>query len=101
MHPQALVELGVLPDDARNVTCFHGSGCPNCSGTGYKGRVALYEVMPMSEELRDMVLSGASASDVKRTAIQVGMMTLRQSGLLKLRQGQTTMEEVIRVTMPD
>jgi type IV pilus assembly protein PilB len=101
IHPQAIAELGISPDEARTVTCFHGSGCPNCSGTGYKGRVALYEVMPMSEELRDMVLSGASASDVKKTAIAVGMMTLRQSGLLKLRQGMTTMEEIIRVTMPD
>ena len=99
--PQALVELGITPEEARGVTCFHGSGCPQCSGTGYRGRVALYEVMPMSEELRSLVLAGASASEIKRTAIGVGMMTLRQSGLLKLRQGQTTMEEVLRVTMGD
>jgi type IV pilus assembly protein PilB len=101
VHPQALVELGVTPDEARAVSCFHGSGCPQCSGTGYRGRVALYEVMPMSEDLRDLVLSGASASEIKRTAIAVGMMTLRQSGLLKLRQGVTTIEEVVRVTMAD
>jgi type IV pilus assembly protein PilB len=100
-HPQALIELGIPAEEARTVTCFHGSGCPNCSGTGYKGRVALYEVMPMSEELRELVLSGASANDIKKTAIAVGMMTLRQSGLLKLRQGQTTIEEIIRVTMAD
>ena len=83
------------------MTCFHGTGCPQCSGTGYRGRVALYEVMPMSEELRELVLAGASASEIKRTAISVGMMTLRQSGLLKLKQGMTTIEEVVRVTMPD
>ena len=101
VHPQALVELGVNPDAARTVSCFHGAGCTQCSGTGYRGRVALYEVMPMSEELRDLVLSGASASEIKRTAITVGMMTLRQSGLLKLTQGVTTIEEVVRVTMAD
>jgi type IV pilus assembly protein PilB len=99
--PQALVELGIAPEDARGVTCFRGSGCGQCSGTGYRGRVALYEVMPMSEELRSLVLAGASASEIKRTAIGVGMMTLRQSGLLKLKQGLTTMEEVLRVTMGD
>ena len=101
VHPQALIELGVNPDAARTVSCFHGAGCTQCSGTGYRGRVALYEVMPMSEELRDLVLSGASASEIKRTAISVGMMTLRQSGLLKLTQGVTTIEEVVRVTMAD
>ena len=83
------------------MSCFHGTGCPQCSGTGYRGRVALYEVMPMSEELRELVLAGASANEVKRTAIGVGMMTLRQSGLLKIKQGMTTIEEVVRVTMPD
>jgi len=101
VHPQALIELGMDPEEARTATTFHGSGCPQCSGTGYRGRVALYEVMPMSEELRELVLSGASATEIKRTASGLGMMTLRQSGLLKMRQGQTTMEEILRVTMPD
>ncbi len=101
VHPQAVVELGVPKEEAAGVTCFHGAGCPQCSGTGYRGRVALYEVMPVSEELREMILAGASATDIKKCAINLGMMTLRQSGLLKLRQGQTTIEEVIRVTMAD
>ncbi|MGH7786251.1 MAG: type IV-A pilus assembly ATPase PilB [Candidatus Binatia bacterium] len=101
VHPQALIELGMDPEEARTATTFHGSGCPQCSGTGYRGRVALYEVMPMSEELRELVLSGASATEIKRTASALGMMTLRQSGLLKMRQGQTTMDEILRVTMPD
>jgi type IV pilus assembly protein PilB len=101
VHPQALVELGIPREEAASTTCFHGAGCPQCSGTGYRGRVAFYEVMPMSEELRELVLSGASATDVKKTAISVGMMTLRQSGLLKLRQGVTTIDEIIRVTMAD
>ena len=101
VHPQAMIELGVNADEARSITCFHGGGCSACSGTGYRGRVALYEVMPMSEELRDLVLSGASANEIKRTAITVGMMTLRQSGLLKIKQGMTTIEEVVRVTIAD
>ena len=101
IHPQALIELGVTREEAATATCFRGAGCPQCGGTGYRGRVALYEVMPVSEELRELVLNGASATDVKKTAIALGMMTLRQSGLLKLRQGQTTIEEVIRVTMAD
>jgi type IV pilus assembly protein PilB len=101
VHPQALIELGMDPEEARTATTFHGSGCPQCSGTGYRGRVALYEVMPMSEEVRELVLSGASATEIKRTASALGMMTLRQSGLLKMRQGQTTMDEILRVTMPD
>jgi len=101
VHPQALVEFGMPAEEARTVTCFHGTGCPLCSGTGYRGRVALYEVMPMSEELRELVLAGASAAEIKRTAMNVGMMTLRQSGLLKLKQGMTTIEEVVRVTIAD
>jgi type IV pilus assembly protein PilB len=101
LHAQGLIELGMNPDEARTVTCFRGSGCPQCSGTGYRGRVALYEVMPLSEELREAVLAGASATEIKRTAINLGMMTLRQSGLLKIRQGQTTIEEVVRVTIAD
>src|SRR5512143_466196 len=101
IHPQALIELGVSREEATGSTCFRGAGCPQCGGTGYRGRVALYEVMPVSEELRELVLNGASATDIKKTAISLGMMTLRQSGLLKLRQGLTTIEEVIRVTMAD
>ncbi|HSQ00860.1 MAG TPA: type IV-A pilus assembly ATPase PilB [Candidatus Dormibacteraeota bacterium] len=101
IHPQALIELGVGREEAAGSTCFRGAGCPQCGGTGYRGRVALYEVMPVSEELRELVLNGASATDIKKTAISIGMMTLRQSGLLKLRQGLTTIEEVIRVTMAD
>ncbi len=101
VHPQALLELGLSKEQAATTTCFHGAGCPQCGGTGYRGRVALYEVMPVSEELRELVLNGASSTEIKKTAVSLGMMTLRQSGLLKLRQGQTTIEELIRVTMAD
>ncbi len=101
IHPQALIELGMTQEEAQATTCLRGAGCPQCSGTGYRGRVALYEVMPVSDELREQVLNGGSATDIKRTAMSLGMMTLRQSGLLKLRQGVTTIEEVLRVTMAD
>ncbi len=78
-----------------------GAGCPACGGTAYRGRVALYEVMPMGDELREQVLAGATSIDLKRAAIQAGMKTLRQSGLTKAAEGVTTLEEVLRVTMAD
>ena len=99
--PQALTELGVPREEIGAFTCFRGTGCPQCSGTGYRGRIALYEVMPMSEELRELVLQGAAAMEVKRTAASLGMKTLRQAGLTKLKAGQITIEEVVRVTMAD
>jgi type IV pilus assembly protein PilB len=98
---QALLDIGTPREDVGTFTCFHGLGCSQCNGTGYRGRIALYEVMPMSEELRDLVLSGASASEIKRVAIGLGMKTLRQSAIGKLKEGVTTVPEVVRVTMPD
>jgi len=81
--------------------CVQGKGCNKCAGTGYKGRIALYEVMPMTEELREFVLNGASAAEIRREAVRRGMMTLRQSGLLRLKEGVTSLEEVLRVTAAD
>ena len=78
-----------------------GVGCSSCNGTSYKGRVALYEVMPLTDEVREAILSGATALDLKRTAMQSGMKTLRQSGLTKVAEGMTTIEEIMRVTMAD
>jgi type IV pilus assembly protein PilB len=83
------------------MTVYHGTGCAVCSGTGYKGRVALYEVMAIGERIRDLILQGASTSEIKTAAIEGGMYTLRRSGLTKVQQGQTTLEEVIRVTFAD
>jgi type IV pilus assembly protein PilB len=97
----ALVDVGLTPEEATSITCYKGNGCEACSGTGYKGRIAIYEVMTLSPELRDMVLSGASALEIKRGAIQQGMRTLRMSGLEKLKEGMTTIEEVVRVTFKD
>jgi len=101
LPPQALLEIGVPKEEIGTFTCFHGTGCAQCSGSGYRGRIALYEVMPMVDELRDLVLSGASASELKKAAMACGMKTLRQSGITKLKEGITTIEEVVRVTMPD
>jgi type IV pilus assembly protein PilB len=97
----ALIDVGLTPAEAAAITCYRGNGCEVCSGTGYKGRIAIYEVMPLSPEQRDLVLSGGSALDIKRRAIQQGMRTLRMSGLEKLREGITTIEEVVRVTFKD
>ena len=99
--PHALVDIGLSAEEAASITCYKGHGCEACSGTGYKGRIAIYEVMTLSPELRDMVLSGASALEIKRGAIQQGMRTLRMSGLEKLKEGMTTVEEVVRVTFKD
>jgi type IV pilus assembly protein PilB len=96
--PETLSELGATGEP---FVCYRGSGCAQCGGTGYRGRIALYEVMPLWEELRELVLAGASASDIKRAAVSNGMQTLRQSGLSKVRDGMTTLEEVMRVTMAD
>ncbi|MDY6855186.1 MAG: type IV-A pilus assembly ATPase PilB [Thermodesulfobacteriota bacterium] len=99
--PQTLIELEVPEEEVSDFDCFHGKGCTNCSNTGYRGRVALYEVMPISEELKELILNADSASEIKRTAIRLGMKTLRQSGITKLKESVTTIEEVLRTTMPD
>jgi len=101
LPPQALSDIGVAREAIGTFSCFQGAGCPQCNGTGFRGRIALYEVMPISEELRDLVLNGASAADIKRCAVTLGMRTLRQSALRKLQEGATTVGEVVRVTMPD
>jgi type IV pilus assembly protein PilB len=97
----ALVDVGFTPEQAASISCYKGNGCEVCSGTGYRGRIAIYEVMTLSPDLRDMVLRGGSALEIKREAIQNGMRTLRMSGLEKLKEGITTIEEVMRVTFKD
>ncbi len=98
---KALIDLGVSPEEAKKMECYKGKGCAKCGGTGYKGRVALYEVMPFTEAIKELVLNGASASEIKRQAIKDGMKTLRMSGITKVGEGITTLEEVLRVTMAD
>jgi type IV pilus assembly protein PilB len=101
VHPQLLIDLGVSPDEAKNFNVYKGKGCAICSGTGYKGRVGLYEVMTMKEEVKELVLSRSSTSEIKKEAIRLGMKTLRQSGIHKVKEGLTTIEEVLRATMDD
>jgi len=98
---KVLVDLGVDPKQAKKVECFKGEGCAVCGGTGYKGRIALYEVMPFSESIKDLVLNGASSAELKRQAVNEGMKTLRMSGMTKVFEGVTTLEEILRVTMAD
>jgi type IV pilus assembly protein PilB len=98
---EVLVESGFLAEEAAEVKCFRGAGCNACGGSGYKGRIALYEVMPVREELKEMIIKGATATDLKKRAIELGMKTLRMSGLTKVREGVTSLEEVLRVTFAD
>ena len=87
------------PDEAQKVMPKKGAGCDKCNNTGYKGRVGLYEVMEISEELRELILVGASALELRRKAVEEGMLTLRRSGLQKIMEGVTTIEEVVRETV--
>jgi type IV pilus assembly protein PilB len=96
---QTLVDAGFSPAESKKVTTYRGKGCPTCNGTGYKGRVGLYEVMEINDDVRELVLIGASSLELKKKAIEHGMITLRASGLQKLREGITTLEEVLRETV--
>jgi type IV pilus assembly protein PilB len=99
--PKAMIDAGMKPERIKHARPAKGKGCDDCNGTGFRGRVALYEVMPIKEDLKDLILRGGSALDIKREAVRLGMKTLRQSGLSKLEEGVTTLEEVLRVTAPD
>jgi type IV pilus assembly protein PilB len=96
---QALIDAGYSPEEAKKTKIYHGKGCSTCNKGGYKGRTGLYEVMEINDELRELILVGASALELKKKAIEQGMITLRRSGLIKVALGQTTMEEVLRETV--
>ena len=96
---QALIDAGYSPEEAKKTKIYHGKGCNTCNKGGYKGRTALYEVMEINDELRELILVGASALELKKKAIEQGMITLRRSGLIKVALGLTTMEEVLRETV--
>jgi type IV pilus assembly protein PilB len=101
VNPEVLVNVGIPATEARHIQVRQGKGCQRCANTGYKGRIALYEVMPMYDEIREFILNGASAAEIKREAMRLGMMSLRQSGLMRLKEGVTTIEDVLRVTAAD
>lgn len=102
VSPEILINLGLDPADVgTGIPIFHGRGCANCNGTGYRGRLAIYEVMVMHEALKELILRNASVVELKREAVKLGMSTLRMSALQKVREGLTTIEETVRVTDTD
>jgi len=98
---EALIEAGMDEEAAKAVVPVKGRGCKNCSDTGFKGRLAVYEVMPIQDELKEFILNGASSLEIKREAMRLGMQTLRQSAFKKLQEGVTTLGEVLRVSTAD
>ncbi len=99
MPLQALLNCGFSEAEAPHIQLFKGRGCETCNNRGYKGRVGLYEVMVMSDDMRELVLSGASAIELRNKALEESMIGLRQSGLQKIKDGLTTIEEVVRETV--
>ena len=97
--PEALIEVGFTADEAKSLKTYKGKGCSTCNHTGYKGRIGLYEVLEITDEIRELILIGASALELRKKAVEDGMITLRESGLHKIRAGVTTIEEVVRETV--
>ncbi len=97
--PQALIDIGFSEQEAKTIKLFRGRGCERCSNTGYKGRIALYEVMEVDDSVRELILSGASAVELRQAALDGGMISLRGSGRQKIRDGVTSVEEVVRETV--
>ncbi len=96
---EGLVDIGFSKDEAAELKIYKGRGCSTCNNTGFKGRVGLYEVMEISDELRELIIIGASSMELRKKAIDLGMVTLRESGLYKIRDGITTIEEVVKETV--
>jgi type II secretory ATPase GspE/PulE/Tfp pilus assembly ATPase PilB-like protein len=95
---EELASFGVTPEEVADITFFIGKGCEECAHTGYKGRMGIFELLPVSEEIRDLILERASADEINRIALQQGMQSMRQDGWLKICMGLTTFEEVTRQT---
>ncbi|MFO7981736.1 MAG: type IV-A pilus assembly ATPase PilB [Candidatus Aminicenantes bacterium] len=101
LAPDALEDIGFSPEEAKKVKVYKPKGCPSCNNTGYKGRTALFEVLEVTEDIKEMILSKAQTRDIKKKAMEQGMLTLRQSGLEKIKKATTSVEEVLRVTVND
>lgn len=99
--PQTLLNLGVPPNEIPDYKLFHGKGCANCNNTGIKGRLAIYELLSMTEKMKEAILKGASTGQLRYLAREQGMRTLRRAALLKLKRGQTTIEEVLNASVKD
>ncbi len=101
LSAEALITAGVPEDEVGNFITYKGKGCTVCNDTGYKGRIGIYQVMPMFEEIKEMVLSGANTAEIKQESMRLGVKTMRQSALTKMMEGVTTLEEVLRCTVAD
>jgi type IV pilus assembly protein PilB len=101
VNPQTLINIGVDPAEVGEYQMAKGKGCGMCNNTGVKGRLAIYELMPMTEKVKEAVMAEATSNDLRRLARIEGMRTLRRSGLLKLKRGQTTIEEVLSASVKD
>jgi type IV pilus assembly protein PilB len=97
----ALIKVGFTEEEAKTLKVYKGKGCPTCNGSGFKGRVGMYEVMLLTDELKELILEGANADEIKKGAIRGGMKTLRMAGLTHVKNGVTSIEEVLRVTFGD
>jgi type IV pilus assembly protein PilB len=98
---EVLVDIGYNPREAAKVKAYKPVGCSVCHNTGYKGRTGIYEVMEVTDEMKNLILSKAASKDLKKKAIEQGMITLRRSGLNKIKEGITSIEEVLRETVKD
>jgi type IV pilus assembly protein PilB len=101
LAPEALVGIGFSPEEAKKVTAFKAKGCASCNNTGYKGRTGLFEVMEINDAIRDIILKKGQPREIKAVAMEQGMTTLRRSGLIKIKEGITSIEEVLRETVKD
>jgi len=97
----ALLQAGISAAEVETLVCYKGKGCSNCNNTGYRGRVGFYQVMPMLEPIREMILSGANTAEIKRESMRAGVKSMRQAALTKLTEGVTSFEEVLRCTIAD
>jgi len=101
LAPEALVDIGFSPEEAKKVSVFKAKGCGACNDTGFKGRTGLFEVMEINDAIRDIILKKGQPREIKAVAMQEGMITLRGSGLIKIKEGITSVEEVLRETVRD
>jgi type IV pilus assembly protein PilB len=95
------MDIGFTEEESKEVVCYKGRGCDLCGGTGYKGRIALYEVMPITERIKEHILEGSSAAEIKKAMLADGCKSLRGSGLNKIKMGVSSVEEILRVTFGD
>jgi type IV pilus assembly protein PilB len=98
---KALKEIGFTAQEAEDVKVYGPKGCTECNNTGFSGRTALFEVMQVTDEIKDLILNRAHSKDIKKTSLDKGMITLRRSGLTKIKNGITSIDEVLRETVKD